>query len=243
MVVTGAGRRARGTAFGTSALEESDVYGGELEDYADDADPHAGMHFEVVSSDEDASGGGRGRGDSPKRVEGSAATVLLKARQGTMGRDSFIEGYVRGAMQQPQAVESTPVPPRCRAASHRFEQPCSKLYGALRQQPAGPASTAAASTSAAAASTAPVPVPPPADRELKQRIDLAAASVARGGNEMLEFLQKSHAGATRDAVVLCSAAMHSAIECISTDFHFRVVQYLLQPKARQRGKPPGAQCK
>ena len=102
-----------------------------------------------------------------------------------MGRDSFIEGYVRGVMQQPEAVESTPVPPRCQRPPHRFEQQCSKLYGALRQESAAPASAAAAA-----------PVPPPADRELKQRIDLAAASVARGGNEMLQFLQKTHAGIT-----------------------------------------------
>lgn len=164
-------------------LEESDVCGGELADYADDADPHVGMHFEVVSSDEDAVGAGGACRDSPKRVEGSAETALLKARQGTMGRDSFIEGYVRGAMQQPAVVESTRVPPRCQPATHRFEQQCSKLYGALRQH-AAPVGEAA-----------PAPAPPPADRELKQRIDLAAASVARGGAEMLQFLQKTHAGA------------------------------------------------
>lgn len=164
-------------------LEDSDVYGGELADYADDADPHAGMHFEVVSSDEDDGVAGGRRRDSPKRVEGSAATALLKARQGTMGRDSFIEGYVRGAMQQPAVVESTRVPARCQPAAHRFEQQCSQLYGLLRQQSAVPAAAAGGP-----------PAPPPADRETKQRIDLAAASVARGGNEMLQFLQKTHAG-------------------------------------------------
>jgi hypothetical protein len=179
-----AGRRARGTAFAASVLEESDVYGGELADYADDTDPHAGMHFEVVSSDEDADAVGGARRKSPKRVEGSGTAALLKARQGTMGRDSFIEGYVRGEMQQPAVVESTPVPSRCQPAPHRFEQQCSKLYGALRPQTSGPAGETAA-----------LPAPPPADRGLKQRIDLAAASVARGGVEMLQFLQKTHAGA------------------------------------------------
>jgi hypothetical protein len=170
------------------------VYGGELADYADDSDPHAGMHFEVVSSDEDE-GGFVGDMRAPKQLQGSPAQALLKARQGTMGRDSFIEGYVRGAMQQPAHVDSTHVPPRVQPAPHRFEQPCSKFYGQLRHL-----STAASGTTASALS-----VPPPADRELKQRIDLAAAVVARGGNEMLQFLQKTHAGAHCTS---CAQCMH-----------------------------------
>lgn len=160
-------------------LEENEFYGGDFEDYADDVDPHAGMHFEVVSSEDDADDVPGARRRSPLRVECSAPTVLLKARQGTMGRDSFIEGYVRGSMHQPAVVESTRLPGRIRTTRHRFEQPCSKLYGALRQQSAAPVAVAS--------------VPPP-DKYLKQRIDLAAATLARGGSEMTEFLRRTHAG-------------------------------------------------
>eukprot|EP00892_Ulva_mutabilis_P007724 jgi/Ulvmu1/5323/UM022_0117.1 len=175
------GVRQRGVAFAASVIEESDVYGGDLADYVDEDEERANLHFEVVSSDED--GGGRGgRGDSPRRLEAAEAVPMIKARQGTMGLDSFIEGFVRGAMAEPPAVQGTLVPARgIKRTYHRFVKPCGQWYGGPRKEGAGEGGVDETAE-------------PPADPDEKKRIDVLAAAVARGGDEMLAFVRDKHQG-------------------------------------------------
>ena len=153
------------------------MYGGDLADYVDEAEERANLHFEVVSSDEDGPGRG-GRGESPRRLEAAAAAPMIKARQGTMGMDSFIEGFERGAMEEPAVVKGTRVPARgIRQTYHRFAKPCGQWYGAPRKE-----------VDVVEAAEA------PEDPDAKKRIDVMAATVARGGDEMLAFVRSKHQG-------------------------------------------------
>lgn len=179
-----AGVRKRGVAFAASILEESDVFGGDLADYVDEDEERANLHFEVVSSDDEAAGRGGAAATSPRRIAGAAPVQLLKARQGTMGLDSFIEGFERGPMEEAAVVESTKVPARgIRRTFHRFARPCGRLYGGPRRDDGVGRESADATAE------------PPADPDAKRRIDVMAATVARGGDEMLEFVRGKHQGA------------------------------------------------
>lgn len=203
------GARKRGVAFASSVLEESDVYGGDLADYVDEEEERANLHFEVVSSDEDAGGRG-GRGASPARLEASAPAQLIKARQGTMGLDSFIEGFERGEMAAAAAVQGTAVPARgIRRTYHRFVRPCGRWYG-------GPRKDGGVGREAEGAAAE-----PPADPDAKKRIDVMAATVARGGDEMLAFVRNKHQGAT---LWPCGGGWRSRQGCVGTAMSAAAVQ-------------------
>jgi hypothetical protein len=186
--------KQRGIAFAASALEEDDTYGGALADYVDDVGPGVGLGTgfgrEVVSSDDDDADPRATLHAGPARLGGAAAAPLLRARQGTMGNDSFVQGFVRADVETaaPSEVPETPIargagPPR----QHRFATPCSQWYGAQR---------AGAGLSGTGPVMAEADVPPPTDAELRLRIDQMAALVARSGAEMYQFARSMHVGAT-----------------------------------------------
>ena len=173
-------------------LEQADAWQGELADYADDDyASKAGYHNEIVSSEDDDDAGAALRG-GPQRIGAAAGPAgLLRARQGTMGNDSFIEGFVRGPMDREHDLsqlhglsESSAPGPRRGNIQHTFAQDCSLWYGAPR---ADRASAGVTEGSAA--------VEAPSDAQLKGRIDMIAAMVARGGDAMLDFAKRTHHGA------------------------------------------------
>jgi hypothetical protein len=186
-------QRKRGLAFAPSVLEAVDAWQGELADYADDdADPKAAYANEIVSSDEDQDDATATLRGGPQRIGGpSAAPGLLRARQGTMGNDSFVEGFVRGTMGRErdlsnlQAAQGGDEGRQQRApAMHAFAQPCSLWYGAQRAERDG----------AGGASASAPPVEAPSDSALKDRINLLAAMVARSGDVMLDLAKRTHQG-------------------------------------------------
>lgn len=164
---------------------------GELTDYADDDD--VGMlayHNEIASSDDDVHDPAATL-RSDRQIEGAAGPAgLLRARQGTMGNDSFIEGFVRGEMDRESDLPGLQPPPAPRGGGpprgqHVFARPCRRWYGAPR---AGDDPAAAEASEAAVAEA-------PSDAALKARIDMHAAMVARGGDDVAELARRTHAGA------------------------------------------------
>lgn len=109
-----------------------------------------------------------------------------------MGNESFVEGFVRGAASVESALgvaERWVQPSQVRApgqdAMHQFSQACSKWYGVPREVEQGVGRAEAAQA-----------VEAPSDGELKTRIDLVAAMVARGGPAMMQLAKHTHQGAS-----------------------------------------------
>ena len=194
-----AAKRQRGLAFAPSVLEAADAWQGELADYADEDDgqhQRLGYHHEIMSSDEDERENARAASKGPARLEGATApAALLRARQGTMGNDSFIEGFVRRPMGREDDLAGVfgdlyapPAPARAHGIAprrvplpqHRFDSDCAQWYGAPR---------------AGAESAAVAAVKPPSDKQLAMRIDQIAALVARGGEAALQLAKQTHRGA------------------------------------------------
>lgn len=185
--------RRRGLAFAPSVLEEDDTYG-ELANYEDGDDGKGSKHLlldyhhEVVSSDDDADVPPDTvlHAPVPARLEGHSSrdVLLLQARQGTMGNDSFIAGFVRGEAGREWGLlagTSSSLQPSMRwaVAQHVFTRPSSHWYGALRD--AGHVEALAQ-------------VDAPRDDKLRRRLDMMAAMVARGGQGVLTLVQQTHAG-------------------------------------------------
>lgn len=130
------------------------------------------------------------------RLGGEEEALALKARQGTVGNDSFVSGFLRaGSSIAPQPPErpQTPHPHQqqqqqhgfpssaAQHLHHRFTNACSMHYGAVR---ATPVQRDAGRT----------PVDAPCDKQLKQRIDTMAAFVARTGSATEALARSQHAG-------------------------------------------------
>ena len=182
-------------------LEAADAWHGELADYADDTvDPRAGYNNEIVSSEDEGDARATLHGGPQRLGAPEAAAGLLRARQGTMGNDSFIEGFVKGpvgrerdltALAGLQDVAEGGDRGPARGGSrwgvpkeHKFAQPCALWYGAPRTDQHA-ASGGAGSGDA---------VEPPSDAALRDRVNMVAAMVARGGQAMLDMAQRTHAG-------------------------------------------------
>jgi hypothetical protein len=156
-------------------------------------DPRAGYQHEIASSEDDDNDVSATLQAGRQRISGAAAPAgLLRARQGTMGNESFVQGFVRGAVNVDSALgvaERWVQPGQVRTPGqdtmHTFAQACSKWYGVPRRvEPKVDGVEATQGTEA------------PSDGELKTRIDLVAAMVARGGPAMMQLAKHTHQGAS-----------------------------------------------
>ena len=162
---------------------------GELADYADDGVGLLAYHNEVASSDDEAGDPAATLRADGRLQGGRGVAGLVRARQGTMGNESFIEGFVRGEMDREGDVPAQPAAPRGGGpphGQHAFARPCARWYGAPRARDDAAADDAEDGAAAAE---------PPSDASLKARIDMHAAMVARGGDDVAELARRTHAGA------------------------------------------------